>query len=55
MKELQYSLNKLTKVEQEGIDAIVNSMIELIEPCLRQRIIQWMETLKTTIKNEDIL
>lgn len=35
---------KRKQVVQEGIDAMVSSIMEIIEPCVRKRITQYMET-----------
>lgn len=55
MKERQYSNSGLTTEESEAIEGIVTSMVEIIEPCIRQRVIQWMSVVKETIKKETIL
>lgn len=55
MKEMQYRVSGFDRNEEEAIEGVVRSMMEVIEPVLRQRVIQWMQAVKTTIQKEDIL
>lgn len=43
---LNQDVNALSDAERDGVEAIVNSMMELIEPCLRQRCTQWLKFIK---------
>ena len=53
--ELNKQVQGLSDAERDGIEAIVHSMMELIEPCLRQRCTQWLNVVKETIDKETIL
>lgn len=48
--KLVQQVNGLSDVEQEGIEAIVNSMMELIEPIIRHRCVQWLKFIKEQTK-----
>lgn len=47
---LNQEVQGLTDAEREGVEAIVNSMMELIEPVLRQRCTQWLKFIKDEVK-----
>ncbi len=42
----------LSDTEADGVEAVVRSMIELIEPCIRQRVCQWMEVVKNELSKK---
>lgn len=44
--ELNKQVHNLSDAERDGIEAIISSMMELIEPILRQRCTQWLKFIK---------
>lgn len=43
---LNQTANELSDTERDGIEAITHSIMELIEPCVRQRCTQWLKLIK---------
>ena len=46
--ELNKQVARLSDAERDGVEAIVNSMMELIEPVIRQRCTQWLKFIQET-------
>lgn len=47
--EINKQVAGLSDAERDGVEAIVNSMMELIEPVLRQRCTQWLQFIKSEL------
>lgn len=43
---------RFSKEEQEVIDKMTESIVDLIEPCVRQRLGQYMELIKDHLKGD---
>jgi len=48
--ELNKQVQGLSDAERDGVEAIVNSMMELIEPIIRHRCTQWLQFIKEQTK-----